>query len=115
MMKMITLVLITIAIILGLSACGRTSEPTAPSTAATNPAGEPLNPGQIVYKNYCISCHGGGLQGAQGPNLQKVGERLSKEMIINKIQKGGGGMPAFKVSIKDEDLQAVAEWLSTLK
>jgi cytochrome c551 len=115
MMKMITLILATSAIILGLSACGSTSKPSAPTAVPTNPAGEPLNQGQIVYKNYCISCHGGGLQGAQGPNLQKVGERLSKEMIIAKIQKGGDGMPPFEVSIKDDDLQAVAEWLSTLK
>jgi cytochrome c551 len=55
------------------------------------------------------------LQGDYGPNLQKVGGRLTKAQIITQITNGGDVMPSFKKSLKAEEIQALAAWLSAKK
>jgi cytochrome c551 len=72
---------------------------------------------QAIYKQNCISCHGGTLEGRVGPatNLQKVGSRLSKEQIVKQITNGGNGMPAFGSKLKPEETDALAEWLAGKK
>ncbi|WP_374018374.1 cytochrome c [Paenibacillus thiaminolyticus] len=69
-----------------------------------------------IYKQRCMQCHGDQLQGLMGPesNLQKVGERLSKEDIVNVINNGGNRMPAQR-NIAPEDIDKVAEWLAGKK
>ncbi|UUZ90906.1 cytochrome c [Paenibacillus sp. P25] len=69
---------------------------------------------QALYKQTCISCHGGNLEGRVGPatNLQKVGTKLSKEQIAKQIANGGGGMPAFGTKLKPEEVEALAAWLA---
>jgi cytochrome c551 len=68
-----------------------------------------------IYTNYCLSCHGSNLEGFRGPNLQEIGSRMNEEEIINKIEKGGNGMPGFKVSLKESDIQILAQWLAEKK
>lgn len=70
---------------------------------------------QSVYKQNCLSCHGGGLEGRVGPktNLQQVGSRLTKEQIDKQITGGGNGMPAFGTKLKPEETQALVDWLAT--
>ncbi|MGO4270307.1 cytochrome c, partial [Paenibacillus sp. TAF58] len=59
----------------------RESISAAPTTAALDAA--------VIFKQNCIACHGAELEGRMiGPNLQKVGARLSKEKIINQITNG---------------------------
>jgi cytochrome c551 len=72
---------------------------------------------QSLYKQNCLSCHGGGLEGRVGPktNLQQVGGRLSKEQIDKQITGGGNGMPAFGTKLKPEETQALADWLAGKK
>ncbi|OCT11573.1 hypothetical protein A8709_05865 [Paenibacillus pectinilyticus] len=94
---------------LGLTACGDKPKET-PSASTSVKVDVPK-----LYQNYCISCHGNQLQGGEGPNIQKVGERLDEAAIIRQIQKGGNGMPPFQVSMKDEELKALAAWLAGLK
>jgi mono/diheme cytochrome c family protein len=106
-------------ILAGLTACGGTQSGTAPTPApaASAPTGDAVDysDGKLVYKNYCLTCHGGNLQGGRGASLMKIGERATQEMIADKIKNGGGGMPSFKVSLKEEDIEAVAAWLATIK
>ncbi|MFD0695587.1 c-type cytochrome [Paenibacillus sp. GCM10027628] len=92
---------------LSLSACGNKDKQIEPVAVKAD--------APTVYKNFCISCHGNNLQGGEGPNIQKVGERLTEDEIIKRIQKGGGGMPPFQVALKDEELKALASWLAGLK
>ncbi|MFC5446936.1 c-type cytochrome [Paenibacillus aestuarii] len=101
--KLLSIILLA----LSLSACGNKEQHAEPAAVKADAA--------TVYKNFCISCHGANLQGGEGPNIQKVGERLSEEEIILRIQKGGGGMPPFQVALKDEELKALATWLAGLK
>ncbi|GAA3321793.1 hypothetical protein GCM10020331_039090 [Ectobacillus funiculus] len=61
-------------------------------------------------KQTCVSCHGDQLQGNIGPNLQKVGDKLSKEDIQGVILNGRGNMPAGLLPA--DQASKVAEWLS---
>lgn len=105
-MKLLPICLIGLTVF--LSGCGQQGgqAPAAESVKADAPT---------LYKNYCMSCHGSNLQGAKGPSLQKIGDRLDEEDLILRIQKGGGGMPPFQVSMTDEDVKALAAWLAAMK
>ncbi|MEW9702795.1 cytochrome c [Paenibacillus sp. SI8] len=96
-----------VILVLSLSACGNQEKQAEPAAVKAD--------APTIYKNFCISCHGANLQGGEGPNIQKVGERLDEAEIIKRIQKGGGGMPPFQVALKDEELKALATWLAGLK
>lgn len=67
-----------------------------------------------VYKVSCVSCHGTDLQGRIGPNtnLQKIGERLSKEEIAKQIENGSEGMQPFKDTLTAEEIDGLATWLA---
>jgi cytochrome c551 len=97
-----------------LTACGSNSSSlTPPSPTALQ--GNPETQAEVVYKQFCISCHGVDLQGFDGPNLQTVGERLTEDQIFTQIQKGSEGMPGFKVVIKEQDMRLLAAWLAAKK
>lgn len=72
---------------------------------------------ELYKRNNCLSCHGVGLKGRVGPetNLETVGSRLSKEQIAQQIAKGSRNMPAYEKVIKPEEIDMLAEWLSTQK
>ncbi|TBL69909.1 c-type cytochrome [Paenibacillus thalictri] len=77
----------------------------------------PLNAqaAEAIYKQSCIACHGNDLEGKIGPNLQKVGGKLSNQQIYKVLQNGKGGMPSFKSTLKDEELVNLAKWLAEKK
>ncbi len=66
-----------------------------------------------IVKQSCTSCHGDQLQGAVGPNLQKIGGKLSKDEIKEILSKGKGNMPANIVPA--DQAAKVADWLSKKK
>jgi len=66
----------------------------------------------------CISCHGAELEGAgTTPPLRGVGDKYSKEELIDIITNGAGegAMPSFKESLSAEQIEQVATWLSKQK
>ncbi|UTR14391.1 cytochrome c [Salipaludibacillus sp. LMS25] len=68
---------------------------------------DPIELGESLYQNSCVSCHGGDLEGASGPALD--GGNLSHEDILNAISEGPGTMPPDLVT--GEDAEAVAEYI----
>lgn len=66
-----------------------------------------------IFSNNCAACHANDLSGGMGPNLTKVGAKLSKDDIHDIILNGRGNMPAQNVS--EEESQAVAGWLAEKK
>nr|WP_263325698.1 cytochrome c [Neobacillus sp. Marseille-Q6967] len=65
-----------------------------------------------IYTQSCVSCHGDQYQGGMGPALTGVGDRLSKDEIVEVITKGRGNMPAGMV--KPEQAGEMADWLAGL-
>lgn len=68
---------------------------------------------QIYAESSCISCHGGSFEGGLGPALAGTG--LSADEIEEIAINGTGGMPADTFEGTDEELRALAEYLSELE
>ncbi|WP_028399232.1 cytochrome c550 [Ectobacillus panaciterrae] len=66
-----------------------------------------------IVKQTCTTCHGEQLQGAVGPNLQKIGAKLSQDEIKNVVMNGRGNMPAGLLPA--EQATKVAEYLAKKK
>jgi cytochrome c6 len=66
--------------------------------------------GETVFKAKCASCHpdGGNII---NPKQTLKGLKDSKK-IINKVRKGGGGMPVFDAkAVSDADAKQVADYI----
>jgi len=84
----------------------------SPASAAGQPAAERA---ELLYRQNCVACHGAELQGGVGPNLQRVGGRLSRDAIARQIAQGGDGMLAFGGRLSEADIRALADWLAAHK
>ena len=75
---------------------------------------------QIMVREKCFECHSlAGNGGGVGPDLTRVGSRRTREYIIQQIKepqshKPDSAMPSFK-HLSEQDLNAVADYLSTRK
>jgi ubiquinol-cytochrome c reductase cytochrome b subunit len=69
---------------------------------------------KLMYKKACLYCHTiSGDGGKRGPNLTKVGERLTADELKIRIVNGGGNMPAFGPSLSSKELNALVAFLKT--
>lgn len=84
----------------------------------------PDDPAAEIYKkSTCIACHGGELKGMPSsgvPALRGVGDKHSKDEILNIIKNGQGNMAAqyndnIKKGLTDADLDKLADWLARQK
>ena len=130
-----------IPIVLLLAACSeppatvKTSSAPAPAApAATAPHGldaKLVARGGDIYKANCAACHGANAEGA--PNWSKKGAdgkfppppldasghgwHHPKSALVQAIKEGtlklGGGMPAWKGTLTDEDIEAVVSWIQS--
>ncbi|KRF42927.1 c-type cytochrome [Paenibacillus sp. Soil787] len=86
-----------------------------PGKSVTTPSTTAVLEAATIFKQNCIACHGVELEGRMiGPNLQKVGARLSKEKIINQIT-NGNTMPPFKDKLNKQEIETLANWLAAKK
>ncbi|MDG0809556.1 c-type cytochrome [Cohnella rhizosphaerae] len=104
------------------AACGKSNNnasTTPPSSEApASPGGTTTASGEdaeTIYKAQCIACHAADLSGGVGPKLTDVGARLSTDELSTRIHNGGGGMPAFKGTLTDDQINTLVNWLSTKK
>lgn len=117
MRKFVCVAFFAIFLVIGTAACGggndnnnagnnnNNSSNTSDSVDATA--------ANKLFQQNCASCHGNNLEGKVGPNLQKIGSKMSKDDILKQIKNGGGGMPAGLISGSDAD--TVASWLASKK
>ncbi|GIP34758.1 cytochrome c [Paenibacillus sp. J2TS4] len=123
-MKKAMVIFFCLFLITALAACG--SKKDNAGTASPSPGAPSGEPGkqpattvdaEALYKQHCLACHGANLEGKLGgnTNLTKVGGKLSKEQIVTKIENGGNGMTAFKNTLNSDQINALADWLSTKK
>lgn len=120
-----------------LSACGEPpAKPASVPAVAVAPAAVPhgLDPAQVarggeIYKANCAACHGANAEGApnwsqKGPDgkfppppLDATGHgwHHPKSALVQTIKDGtvklGGGMPAWKGTLTDDDIEAVVAWI----
>lgn len=66
-----------------------------------------------LYQQSCASCHGGNLEGLNGPPLDKIGAVYSEDEIADIIANGKPGMPPGLLT--GEDADQVAAWLADQK
>ncbi|WP_077247604.1 c-type cytochrome [Bacillus sp. FJAT-27225] len=76
-------------------------------------AGEKVSAAEENYKQSCLNCHGNDLTGGGGPDISKIGGKLSKEEIEDIVKNGRGMMPSDLLSKKDA--KEMAKWLSEKK
>ena len=73
----------------------------------------PKTPGQIVYENACLQCHGPGRLGlGVAPPLRGLRFRMTDAEIVNQIRTGKNGMPGYPSAVISEtNLHALLDYL----
>jgi cytochrome c6 len=95
-----------------------TTETQPTETTATEPsqgAGDPAAGKTVFSSAGCVSCHtlaDAGSTGTVGPNLDAV--KPSHEKVVTQVTNGGGGMPPFKDSLSEQQIQDVAAYVSSV-
>jgi ubiquinol-cytochrome c reductase cytochrome b subunit len=73
----------------------------------------------ILQVKQCRNCHAlEGVGGQRGPDLTTVGERMTRDQLIDQISNGtpgGGNMPAFGKQITPAEMDALVDFLTTLR
>jgi cytochrome c551 len=91
-----------------------TTEPTTTTTTTTGEAaGDPAKGKQVFASAGCGSCHTfseAGSSGSVGPNLDDLGP--SFDTVVDQVTNGGGGMPAFKDQLTEQQIRDVAAFVS---
>ncbi|MEI4771439.1 PQQ-binding-like beta-propeller repeat protein [Psychrobacillus sp. FJAT-51614] len=90
-------------------------DPKTEKAEATEGETVSANLGLTTYTNSCIACHGDqGANGHNGPNLQDSKVAENREDVLERITNGGNSMPAFKDTLTQEEIDAVADYIVTI-
>jgi cbb3-type cytochrome c oxidase subunit III len=83
----------------------------APSTGGSGAAD-----GKAIFTSAgCVACHtlkDAGATGQVGPNLDQA--KPDKALVVNRVTVGAPPMPAFKGQLSDDQIQAVADYVSSV-
>ncbi|WP_249730369.1 cytochrome c [Paenibacillus sp. J2TS4] len=101
-----------VVIVLLVTACSKETDNQVKSETMNGPADANA---AALYKKQCISCHAADLSGKVGPDLRGIGATRTEEELVEIIQDGSKGMPAFQKILSVEEIEALAQWLSTNK
>ena len=115
-----------IVAVLGVAGCGGDDDDesegaataTVAETSAAATGGETAGgaaDGAAVFASAgCGNCHtlaAANASGNVGPNLDEA--MPDTEAVAEQVKNGGGGMPAFEDQLSEEEIQAVAEYVSS--
>jgi quinohemoprotein ethanol dehydrogenase len=82
--------------------------PPPPSPAAGN-----ATAGESVFASNCSTCHGAtGHGGNGGPDLTTIPSAKNLQTVINQVTNGGGGMPPFKGTLTQQQINDVAAYVT---
>jgi cbb3-type cytochrome c oxidase subunit III len=100
-----------VASVAGLDAEGNPIDPANPPKPA--PPGGGTDGKAIFASAGCSGCHtlaAAGATGNVGPNLDEA--KPSKELAIDRVTNGQGGMPSFKGQLSEAQIEAVATFVA---
>jgi cbb3-type cytochrome c oxidase subunit III len=69
--------------------------------------------GKTIFTQNCAGCHtlkAAGASGNVGPNLDQA--KPPKDLVVAMVENGASPMPSFKDTLSDEQIQAVADYVS---
>jgi cytochrome c6 len=84
------------------------------SVAGTGVTAEKPTDGKSIFTANCGSCHtlaDAGTSGKVGPNLDDA--KPPKDLVVQRVTNGQGVMPSFKDSLDEQQIQAVADYVSS--
>ena len=102
-----------VASVAGLDASGRPIDPDNPPKPGGGEGGESTDGKTIFATAGCTGCHtlaAAGSNGTVGPNLDEA--KPSKDLVVDRVTNGRGGMPSFKGQLSEAQIEAVAEFVS---
>ncbi len=127
-MPALSLLVAAFALVLAVAACGGgTTEDTAPENVegtTTETAGggdggggtaegDPEAGAEVFASAGCGNCHTfepAGASGTTAPNLDE--SNIDFQGAVEQIENGGGGMPAFKDQLSEEEIANVAAFVT---
>jgi mono/diheme cytochrome c family protein len=90
------------------------AEPAPAEPAPAEPAPADNSEGLAIFSENCAACHtlaAAAATGAVGPNLDQ--SQPPVEVVIDRVTNGQGGMPPFGDILTAEQIQAVADFVSS--
>ena len=87
-----------------LAGCGGDEEEPAPGGGGS---------AEQLFTDNCGNCHtlaAAGASGKVGPNLDQL--RPGTDLLNAQITNGGGGMPAFKGKLSEEQIQQISDYVA---
>jgi mono/diheme cytochrome c family protein len=84
------------------------------AVAGTGVTTEQPTDGKSIFTANCSSCHtlaDAGTTGTVGPNLDQA--KPPKSLVVDRVTNGKGAMPSFKGSLDEQQIEAVADYVST--
>jgi mono/diheme cytochrome c family protein len=82
--------------------------------AGTGVTTEKPTDGKSIFTSTCGSCHtlsDAGTSGTVGPNLDDA--KPPKDLVVDRVTNGKGQMPSFKGTLDEQQIQAVADYVSS--
>lgn len=116
-------------LVFGLMACGGDKKSSTPSSdSKPKPKSESASSGssssaktatnrkgKLVYKQYCVTCHGmDGKLNVSGAKDLSV-STISREEATNQVTNGKGLMTPYKDILSEEQIAAVVEYIEELR
>ena len=83
--------------------------------AGTGATVEKPTDGKSIFTSTCGSCHtlaDAGTTGTVGPNLDDA--TPPKELVVDRVTNGQGAMPSFKGTLDQQQIDAVADYVSSV-
>jgi mono/diheme cytochrome c family protein len=69
--------------------------------------------GRKVFADNCSVCHGAdGHGGNGGPDLTSIPTAKQMAVVVKQVENGGGGMPAFKGTLSQQDIENVSAYVT---
>jgi mono/diheme cytochrome c family protein len=102
------------------SSTGEQTTPTTSTGTETTPPAEgggqeAAAQGKQIFTTNCAGCHTLGdanAGGRVGPNLDDL--KPDEQTVQRKVEAGGGGMPSFRGQLEDDEISAVAQYVSSV-